>query len=98
MCSAELAPTHQHLLEPLNRKLICVIALYPIPAGATESLFSLDSWGDIVSGNPVLEEMEADVEALFVNRIGYFRCPAWPIARRLLSLPSTTFQEARRRF
>jgi hypothetical protein len=74
MCSAELAPTHQHLLEPLNRKLICMIALYPSPAGATESLLSLDSWGDIVSGNPVLDD--ADVEALFVNRIGYFRCPA----------------------
>ena len=54
---------------PLGR----VVALYPSPAGATESLLSLDTWGDIVSGNPALSEMEADVEALLVNRIGYSR-------------------------
>jgi hypothetical protein len=50
-----------------------VIALYPSPAGATESLLALDSWEEIVQDNPVLEQMEADVEALLVNRIGHSR-------------------------
>ena len=131
MCSTPLAPEHQHLLEPVNRKIVCacdacailfssqgqtkykrvprrvrflpafrmtdsqwdglmmpinmaffykstphegrVIAMYPSPAGATESLLTLDTWDDIAANNPVLEEMEADVEALLVNRIGHSR-------------------------
>jgi hypothetical protein len=130
MCSQELAVSHQHLLEPSSRKLICacdacailfgsqghtkykrvprriryladfrmtngqwdglmmpinmafffkstpqgrVIALYPSPAGATESLLSFDTWDEIALENPVLLEMEADVEALLVNRIGHSR-------------------------
>ena len=125
MCSKELTASHQHLLDPINRKLICacdacavlfsnqgqtkfkrvprrvrflanfrmtdgqwdglmmpinmafffkstsqnrVIALYPSPAGATESLLSFDTWDEIELENPVLLEMEADVEALLVNR------------------------------
>ncbi len=47
--------------------------LYPSPAGATESLLSLETWDDIVRENPVLSEMESDVEALLVNRVGYSR-------------------------
>ncbi len=50
-----------------------VIAMYPSPAGATESLLALESWNDIVERNPVLNGMEADVEALLVNRLGYSR-------------------------
>jgi hypothetical protein len=130
MCSKELAAAHQHLLDSVNRKLLCacdacailfsnqgqtkykrvprrvrflpdfrltdsqwdglmmpinmafffkstpqsrVVALYPSPAGATESLLSLDSWDEIELENPVLQEMEADVEALLVNRIGHAR-------------------------
>lgn len=130
MCSKELAANHQHLLEPVKRKLVCacdacailfssqgetkykrvprrvrflesfrltdgqwdglmmpinmafffksspqnrVIALYPSPAGATESLLSFDTWDEIELENPVLVEMEADVEALMVNRIGHAR-------------------------
>jgi len=130
MCSKELAGTHQHLLNPVSRKLICacdacailfsnqgqtkykrvprrvrflsdfrmtdsqwdglmmpinmafffkstpqgrVIALYPSPAGATESLLSFDTWDEIELDNPVLLDMEADVEALLVNRIGHAR-------------------------
>ena len=130
MCSRALAATHQHLLDPVGRKLICacdacailfsnqgqtkykrvprrvrflpdfrmtdsqwdglmmpinmafffnstpqsrVVALYPSPAGATESLLSLDSWSEIQIENPELQEMEADVEALLVNRIGHAR-------------------------
>jgi hypothetical protein len=50
-----------------------VIALYPSPAGATESLLSLESWNDIVARNPILNDMEPDVEGLLVNRLGYSR-------------------------
>lgn len=56
-----------------------IIALYPSPAGPTESLLSLDSWDTIVYANPILKAMEADVEALLVNRVGsvpeYFIAP-----------------------
>lgn len=50
-----------------------VIALYPSPAGPTESLLSLDTWTDIVEANPILNEMEPDVTALLVNRVGHVR-------------------------
>ena len=46
-----------------------IVALYPSPAGATESLLPLDSWEDIVRDNPVLKNMEPDVEALLVSRV-----------------------------
>jgi hypothetical protein len=130
MCSQELAPEHDHLVEPANRRLICacqacailfesqsatkfrrvprdvvflrdfqlsdaqwdglmipiemafffksspqgkIIALYPSPAGPTESLLSLDTWADIVEMNPALKDMQADVTALLVNRVGHVR-------------------------
>ncbi len=126
LCSAELAAEHQHLIEPITRKLLCacdacsilfsgqagakykrvprrilaltdfrisdaqwdslripinmafffyseanqkIVALYPSPAGATESLLLLDSWEEIVRHNPVLQGMEPDVEALLVSRV-----------------------------
>lgn len=50
-----------------------VVALYPSPAGPTESLLALDSWDDIVQDNAILKEMEPDVEALLVNRVGSAR-------------------------
>lgn len=127
LCSAPLAETHQHLLDPKKRQIVCacdgcvilfcgqagahylrvprriqrlvgfqmtdlqweslllpinlaffytdraagrVLAMYPSPAGATESLLSLESWQEIVAQNRALERMEPDVEALLVNRIG----------------------------
>jgi hypothetical protein len=129
MCSRELPPEHEHLVEPASRKLGCacsacailfegqgvkykrvprrvlflndfqltdaqwdglmvpiemafffhstphgkMIALYPSPAGPTESLLALDTWNDIVASNPVLNEMESDVTALLVNRVGHVR-------------------------
>jgi Family of unknown function (DUF5947) len=130
MCGQELAPEHEHLVEPTNRRLICscgacaflfdgqggtkykriprrvvflrdfqltdaqwdgltvpiemafffnstphgrMIALYPSPAGPTESLLALDTWADIVESNPILSQMEADVTALLVNRVGHGR-------------------------
>jgi hypothetical protein len=50
-----------------------VIALYPSPAGPTESLLTLDAWIEIVQGNPALSKMEPDVTALLVNRVGHGR-------------------------
>jgi hypothetical protein len=130
LCSAELPHDHQHLIEPIQRKLVCaceacailfshqaglkykrvprrarwlsdfrisdgqwealripiemafffhsspegrVAAFYPSPAGATESLLPLDSWNDIARENPALNDMEPDVEALLVNRVGQAR-------------------------
>ncbi|MDT5122178.1 MAG: hypothetical protein QOC96_1660 [Acidobacteriota bacterium] len=46
-----------------------VIALYPSPAGPTESLLALDSWDEIVEENAILKKMSPDVEALLVNRV-----------------------------
>lgn len=47
-----------------------VVALYPSPAGATESQLDLDAWTGLEVANPILRELEPDVEALLVNRIG----------------------------
>jgi hypothetical protein len=126
MCGAGLMQQHQHLIEPVSRKLVCacdacavlfyqggetrykrvprrarsladfkmtdaqwdgllipiglaffvessaqnrIIALYPSPAGSTESMLSLEAWSEIVQENPVLAEMESDVEALLVKRL-----------------------------
>jgi hypothetical protein len=130
MCSLELGAEHEHLVEPVNRRLICacqacailfegqtgtkfkrvprevlflrdfqlsdaqwdglmvpiemafffrsspqekMIALYPSPAGPTESLLSLDTWQDIVQLNPILHQMPSDTTALLVNRVGHAR-------------------------
>lgn len=48
-----------------------VIALYPSPAGAVESLLPLDAWSEIVEQNPAVRRLESDVEALLVSRVGY---------------------------
>jgi len=50
-----------------------VAALYPSPAGATESALDSDLWEEIVDLNPVLQSMQADVEALLVNRVKHQR-------------------------
>ena len=50
-----------------------VSALYPSPAGATESLLPLEAWSSIVQANPLLNRLEPDVEALLVNRVGQAR-------------------------
>jgi len=126
LCGNALFHEHQHLIEPVSRKLACscdacsllfandklkyrriprqirslpnfqlsdgqwdsllvpigmafffysgpaekMVALYPSPAGPTESLLSLEAWTEIADENPVLKSLEADVEALLVNRIG----------------------------
>lgn len=50
-----------------------VVAIYPSPAGATESLLTLEAWERIAERNPRLNEMEPDVEALLVNRVSPIR-------------------------
>jgi hypothetical protein len=50
-----------------------LMALYPSPAGATESLLPLETWSTLVSANPLLGSIEPDVEALLVNRVGQAR-------------------------
>jgi hypothetical protein len=130
LCGAGLHSEHQHLFEPVARKLICscnacavlfhahgetkykrvpsrirgiqdfqltcmqwddlmipigmaffvkssvehrILAFYPSPAGPTESMPSLVAWDEIVQQNPVLKEMEPDVEALLANRLEHAR-------------------------
>lgn len=55
------------------------MAFYPSPAGAMESLLSPESWELLGTNNPVLAGLEADVEALLINRVGeqeeYFIVP-----------------------
>ena len=46
-----------------------VMAFYPSPAGAMESTLTLEGWGALVSSNPILNELEPDVEALLINRV-----------------------------
>ena len=56
-----------------------MMALYPSPAGATESLLPLTAWESLVAANPILCGMQHDVEALLVNRVEeareYFLAP-----------------------
>lgn len=46
-----------------------VVALYPGPMGATESLLELAAWDTLERANPVLKDMEPDVEALLAYRV-----------------------------
>jgi hypothetical protein len=126
LCGAGLTSEHQHLINPVARKLLCscdscailfqvsgetkykrvprrvryltgfrmtdaewdallipigmaffldssvekkVLALYPSPAGPTESMLSLEAWSGIVQNNSALSSMQQDVEALLVNRL-----------------------------
>lgn len=46
-----------------------VLAYYPGPMGPTESQLELSSWRELERANPILGELEVDVEALLVNRV-----------------------------
>jgi hypothetical protein len=46
-----------------------VVAFYPSPAGATESELDLVAWDALVARNPGLADLDADAEALVVNRL-----------------------------
>ena len=46
-----------------------VVACYPSPAGATESLLELETWEEIRREHPILSDLQPDVQALLVNRV-----------------------------
>jgi hypothetical protein len=71
---------------PINLAFFCrtgsgdrVLAFFPSPAGATEAPLESEAWKELATDNPVLGELEPDVEALLVNRVGpareYYRVP-----------------------
>jgi hypothetical protein len=45
-----------------------MIAFYPSPAGATESLLPLDTWDEIAAAHPLLSSLQPDVEAILIQR------------------------------
>jgi len=70
----------ESLLIPINMAFFFqstpdsrIVALYPSPAGPIESQLSLDAWSELVRENPALQDLDADVEALLVNRIAQSR-------------------------
>ena len=65
-----------------NTSLDRTVAFYPSPAGATESLLSLETWDELARTNPLLTTFAADVEALLVRSVqrrGGFECYIVPI-------------------
>ena len=56
-----------------------MVAMYPSPAGAIESLLSLEAWKEIAAEHSALQAIESDVEALLVDRVSqpaqYFIVP-----------------------
>jgi hypothetical protein len=51
-----------------NSVLGRIVAQYPSPAGATESLLDLAAWDSIAAENPLAAALVPDVEALIVHR------------------------------
>src|SRR5436309_2106503 len=49
-----------------NSVLERTVAFYPSPAGATESLLSLEAWNDLLAALPEFADLLPDVEALLV--------------------------------
>ncbi len=52
----------------INSELGRVAAFYPSPAGATESLLSLETWQEVTASNPELDTILPDVEAFLVRQ------------------------------
>lgn len=65
----------------VNSTIGRVLAFYPSPAGAVESLLPLQAWRDVVDANPWVEAVSPDVEALLVRkeRDGSFASTVMPI-------------------
>jgi len=68
----------ESLLIPINMAFFFgssvegrMIALYPSPAGAVESLLPLEAWNEIAETNRALSHLRPDIEALLVNRVGH---------------------------
>lgn len=45
------------------------VAIYPSPAGGMESHLNPAAWSQLFSANPVLADLQPDIEALLINRI-----------------------------
>lgn len=54
-----------------------MLAVYPSPAGSTESEVDQESWDEIVADNPELSRLAPDVEALLINRMNGNRDHFW---------------------
>jgi hypothetical protein len=68
----------ESLMIPINMAFLFrsslenrIVALYPSPAGAVESLLPLDAWAEIAENNPILHHLKPDIEALLANRVGH---------------------------
>ncbi len=44
-----------------------LVAFYPGPGGATESLLDLEAWSELATSNPVLNALEPDIEAVLLR-------------------------------
>ncbi|ULR48094.1 DUF5947 family protein [Streptomyces deccanensis] len=63
-----------------NAALDRLVALYPSPAGATESELDPATWADVLAGSRLAELLEPDVEALLLHRTdGRCECHLVPI-------------------
>jgi Family of unknown function (DUF5947) len=63
-----------------NSALNRMVAFYPSPAGASESLLPLGIWAKLTRANPLLETVRPDVEALLVYKCSDdFECHIVPI-------------------
>jgi Family of unknown function (DUF5947) len=63
-----------------NSTLGRLAAMYPGPAGATESLIDLNGWTEVTSAHPAIAAMAPDVEALLLRRTpGHQECYLVPI-------------------
>lgn len=65
----------EQMLLPINMAFFLrnasgeIAVMYPSPAGAIESQIGVVDWDELVRGQPVLEAMQPEVEALIVNRV-----------------------------
>ncbi|WP_405892193.1 DUF5947 family protein [Streptomyces sp. NBC_00104] len=63
-----------------NAALDRLVALYPSPAGATESELEPATWAEVIGGSRLAELLEPDVEALLLRRTdGHRECHLVPI-------------------
>ncbi|AZQ38447.1 hypothetical protein EJ357_37465 [Streptomyces cyaneochromogenes] len=63
-----------------NAALDRLVALYPSPAGATESELEPDTWTEVLGGSKLAALLEPDVEALLLRRTdGRVECHLVPI-------------------
>lgn len=53
-----------------NSDLDEVVAFYPSPGGATQSLLDLTAWQEVMAANPRFADVAPDVEALLLRRVG----------------------------